>query len=72
MANEDKKRALDAAIAKLEKDFGKGTVMRLGDPAAQVAVENDSDRIIKPGPCTGARRSSKGAYRRDLRTRVKW
>ena len=39
MANEDKKRALDAAIAKLEKDFGKGTVMRLGDPAAQEAVE---------------------------------
>ena len=39
MANEDKKRALDAAIAKLEKDFGKVTVMRLGDPSAQVAVE---------------------------------
>ena len=37
--NEDKKRALDAAIAKLEKDFGKGTVMKLGDPAASVAVE---------------------------------
>lgn len=37
--NADKKKALDAAIAKLEKDFGKGTVMRLGDPAAQVAVE---------------------------------
>ena len=33
---------------------------------------DDSDRIIKPGPCTGARRSSKGAYRRDLRTRVQW
>lgn len=29
--NEDKKKALDAAIAKLEKDFGKGTVMKLGD-----------------------------------------
>ena len=40
MANkEDKKKALEAAIAKLEKDFGKGTVMRLGDPKAQVAVE---------------------------------
>ena len=39
MASDDKKRALDAAIAKLEKDFGKGTVMKLGDPAAQVAVE---------------------------------
>ncbi|MCI9217590.1 recombinase RecA [Lachnospiraceae bacterium 42-17] len=37
--NEDKKKALDAAIAKLEKDFGKGTVMKLGDPAAQVVVE---------------------------------
>lgn len=39
MANEEKKKALDAAIAKLEKDFGKGTVMKLGDPKAQVSVE---------------------------------
>lgn len=38
-SNENKQKALDAAIAKLEKDFGKGTVMKLGDPAAQVAVE---------------------------------
>lgn len=37
--NENKQKALEAAIAKLEKDFGKGTVMKLGDPAAQVAVE---------------------------------
>ena len=39
MANEEKIKAMDAAIAKLEKDFGKGTVMKLGDPKAQVAVE---------------------------------
>lgn len=39
MASDEKKKALDAAIAKLEKDYGKGTVMKLGDPAAQVAVE---------------------------------
>jgi len=39
MASEDKKRALDAAISKLEKDFGKGTVMKLGDAGANVAVE---------------------------------
>jgi recombination protein RecA len=39
MVNEDKKRALDAAISKLEKDFGKGTVMRLGDAGANVSVE---------------------------------
>ncbi len=36
---ENKQKALEAAIAKLEKDFGKGTVMKLGDPSAQVAVE---------------------------------
>ena len=37
--NEEKKKALDAAIAKLEKDFGKGAVMRLGESGAHVAVE---------------------------------
>ena len=31
-ANEEKKKALDAAIAKLEKDFGKGAVMKLEIP----------------------------------------
>ena len=40
MAIEDsKKKALEAAIAQLEKDFGKGTVMKLGDSAANVNVE---------------------------------
>lgn len=39
MASEDKLKALDAAISKLEKDFGKGTVMKLGDASAHVAVE---------------------------------
>lgn len=39
MITEEKKKALDAAIAKLEKDFGKGTIMRLGDPNARAAVE---------------------------------
>jgi len=29
--NDDKKKALAAAIAKIEKDYGKGTIMRLGD-----------------------------------------
>ena len=39
MTDDNKKKALEAAIAKLEKDYGKGTVMKLGDPAAQVQVE---------------------------------
>ena len=36
---EDKKKALEAAISKLEKDFGKGAVMKLGDASANVSVE---------------------------------
>ena len=46
MANEDKKRALDAAIAKLEKDFGKGTVMRLGDPSETSAAEQMNQQLV--------------------------
>lgn len=37
--DENKKKALDAAILKIEKDFGKGAVMRLGDPNAIGNVE---------------------------------
>ena len=36
MANIDKKRAIEAAISQLERQFGRGTVMRLGE-AAKVA-----------------------------------
>ena len=31
MAQEDKLKALDAALAQIEKQFGKGSVMKLGD-----------------------------------------
>lgn len=39
MMNDDKKKALEAAILRIEKDFGKGAVMRLGDPNAMGEVE---------------------------------
>ncbi len=39
MANEDKLKALDAAIAQIEKQFGKGSVMKLGDPNIHMDVE---------------------------------
>ena len=39
MASDDKQKALDAAISKLEKDFGKGTVMKLGDSRVNIGVE---------------------------------
>ncbi len=34
MVNEDKKKALDAALTQIEKTFGKGSVMKLGDQTA--------------------------------------
>ena len=39
MAKEDKLKALDAAIAQIEKQYGKGSVMKLGDNTANMNVE---------------------------------
>ena len=36
---EDKVRALDAAIGQIEKQFGKGSIMKLGDSSANMNVE---------------------------------
>ena len=39
MEKEEKMKALDAALSQIEKQYGKGTVMRLGDPSAKMNVE---------------------------------
>ncbi len=39
MEREEKLKALDAALSQIEKQYGKGTVMRLGDPSARMNVE---------------------------------
>ncbi len=39
MAKEDKLKALDAAISQIEKQYGKGSVMKLGDESAKMNVE---------------------------------
>jgi len=39
MERDERLRALDAALSQIEKQYGKGTVMKLGDPAAQMNVE---------------------------------
>lgn len=39
MVQEEKLKALDAAISKIEKDFGKGAVMKLGDSGKNMNVE---------------------------------
>ncbi len=39
MEKNEKLKALDAAISQIEKQYGKGAVMKLGDPASQMNVE---------------------------------
>ena len=39
MEKEDKLKALDAALGQIEKQFGKGAVMKLGDSSAHMNVE---------------------------------
>ena len=39
MANEDRLKALDAALSQIEKQFGKGSVMKLGDTGAHMNIE---------------------------------
>ena len=39
MANEEKIKALDAALAQIEKQYGKGSVMKLGDNTKNMNIE---------------------------------
>ncbi len=64
MNDENKKKALDAKNCKsLRKIFGKGAVMKLGDPAAQVHVGDGSDRFSESG-------SGTWCWRRSERTAI--
>ncbi len=39
MEKEEKLKALDAALSQIERNYGKGAVMKLGDTGAQMYVE---------------------------------
>ena len=40
--SEEKKKALEAALSQIEKSYGKGSIMKLGDPASIEAIESIS------------------------------
>jgi recombination protein RecA len=44
--SEDKKKALEAALSQIEKNYGKGSVMKLGDPDNIVEIESVSTGSI--------------------------
>ena len=39
MERDDRLKALDAALGQIERQYGKGAVMKLGDPSVQMNVE---------------------------------
>lgn len=68
--NGDKMKALDAVLLQIEKQYGKGSIMRLGDAAGQTEIE-----VIPTGCLTLDLALGIGGYAarqnyRDLRPRI--
>ena len=63
--NDEKLKALEAAISKIEKDFGKGAVMKLGESGANMNVET-----VPTGYRPGAWRNPEGTYHRGIRSGI--
>jgi len=65
-ADAKRQAALQGALAQIERQFGKGSVMRMGDPGARVAVD-----AIPPARCRWTSRwasaGCRGPDRGDLR-----
>ena len=60
MAQEEKLKALDAAISQIERQYGKGSVMKLGDTSSHMKVETVPTGSHQPGYCSGTGRSAQG------------
>jgi len=43
----NKMKALEAALSQIEKQYGKGSVMKLGDKSANMQIETVPSRIVK-------------------------
>ena len=71
MANhEDKMKALDAALGQIERQYGKGAVMKLGDSGANMNVETVPTGAPEPGHRPGTGRRAQGQDCGDLRAGV--
>ena len=77
-ANEDRLKALDAALSQIEKQYGKGSVMKLGDkshmqvetiPTGSLSLDRWS-WDWRSARCSGSRRCSERACGGDLWTGV--
>ena len=48
LTDKQKGAALDGALTQIERQFGKGTVMRMGDDDARLLIERDGNKIFVP------------------------
>ncbi len=62
----DKQKALDSALAQIERQFGKGSIMRLGAENAVQQIESTSTGSLGARYCTGHWRSAQRSDHRDL------
>ena len=69
MDNSEKLKALDAAISKIEKDFGKGAIMKLGDKSKNMDVETVPTGSLSLDLALGLG-GLEGTCCRDLRTGI--
>ncbi len=60
MADEKRKKSLEAALKEIEKEFGKGAVMILGEEVANMSVESVSSGSIALDHCLGVGGYPKG------------
>ena len=68
--DDNRKKALSAALGQIEKQFGKGSVMRLGDSIAIARHRRGLDRLARPRHRARHRRLAARPRRRDLRAGV--
>ncbi len=67
--DENKQKALAAALGQIEKQFGKGSIMRLGEDRS-MDVETISTGSLSLDIALGAGGGADGPYRRNLRTGI--
>ena len=66
----ERQKALAAALAQIEKQFGKGSIMRLADGEVAERHRGRVDRLARPRHRARHRRPAARARRRDLRAGV--
>jgi len=72
MNRDEKLKALDAAITQIEKSYGKGSVMKLGDSSAHMNVETVPTGSLSLDIALGLGGVPKGRVVEMLWTGVEW